>query len=370
MSLVRNILLNPGPATTTQSVKNAQVIPDICPREKEFCAVVNNVRNILLNISSLDYTKYTSILLGCSGTGAIESVLSSVEKPQAKILILINGAYGERAVEICRCYYREQDIEILRWSPKQKIDVAQVEDKLKETSFDYIFAVHHETTSGILNDLGSLCAVAKKYNVQTIVDAMSSFAGLCIDIDGLGIDYLISSSNKCIQGMAGIGIVIAKQSSLRKIKDFSGRHGLYLDLYKQWENLGLSGQSRFTPPVQTVYALQQALIECEEETILVREKRYLALYEEMLLGMKELGFSCYVSEEFHSGILTTFNYHASFESFSLENFHDFLYSYGITIYPGKISNEETFRIANIGDLTSDDIKFFLSKTKEFLNSLK
>lgn len=363
----RNILLNPGPATTSNSVKYAQVVPDICPREEEFGSVMEFISKELTGLVG-DNDKYTTVLFGGSGTAAVESILSSVVSND-KILIINNGAYGKRMCEIAEAYnlnyieYKSSEID--------KIDITKLENILKEYNerkdsdlkISHLAIVHHETTTGILNDIKEVGDICKKYNVDMIVDAMSSFAGIPINMDEMNIKYLASSSNKCIQGMAGVSFVIANKEALENAKNINPKN-LYLNLYKQYSYFKENYQMRFTPPVQVLYALKQAIVEAKEETIDKRSRRYRQCCKILWDGLDEIGLKRLVSKENSSMILTSI-IEPKCEKYNFNDLHDYLYSRGFTIYPGKVALKNTFRIANIGEIYPEDMKRFISILKEY-----
>ena len=364
-SLERKILLNPGPATTSIRVKEAMIVEDICPREKEFGELFKTVGEKVKRVVNGD-NNYECILLGSSGTGAMESCLSSCAGGDDGILIVENGAYGKRMGQICDTLgIRRETIEF-DWD--KKIEWKKVDNFLGENAqkFRVVAFVHHETTTGILNSLSSLHKLAKKYNLVSLVDAMSSYAGIPIDLKKNSVDYLVSSSNKCIQGMAGIGIVIAKLKELEAIKDFK-KKSFYFDLYKNFISQKEQGQFLFTPPVQILYSLNVALDEFfEEGGIVARSERYAGLYQLMFEGMCKLGFKPLFEEENNSKILTTF-FEPEDSRYQFDDMHDFLYQRGITIYPGKIGDKKTFRISNIGQLNQGDLNLFLQYMEDYLN---
>lgn len=374
MEIKRNILLNPGPATTSDTVKFAQVVPDICPREKEFGEVMEFVSKELTNfVGSND--DYTTILFGGSGTAAVEAMLSSVINDET-VLIINNGAYGKRMCEIAESYnlsyieYKSSELE--------KINLNELEELIKKynlnnsanekKSISHLAVIHHETTTGILNDIKSIGEICNKYKVEMIVDAMSSFAGIPISMGKMNISYLASSSNKCIQGMAGISFVIANKESLEKTKNIKPRN-LYLNMYKQYSYFKDNYQMRFTPPVQVLYALKQAIVEAKEETIEKRHERYKECCEILWKGLDKLNLKKLVSEEASSMLLTSIA-EPQIDGYSFEELHDYLYKRGFTIYPGKISSENTFRIANIGQIYPENMIKFIEILEEYLTQLR
>ena len=223
----RNILLNPGPATTTDSVKRALVVPDICPREKEFCEVVREIRTDLVKIAGGDET-YTCILFAGSGTSVMDAAINSVVPPDKKIAIINNGAYGERMVKIAQAY--SLDLVEIKYDPGAKIDLSEVSETLKkDDQIACLAMVHHETTTGLLNPIKEVGKIVKENDCIFIVDTISSFAGVPIDIKDCRIDFMMSTSNKCIQGMAGVAFIICKKAELEKLKDYPSR-SYYLNL--------------------------------------------------------------------------------------------------------------------------------------------
>jgi 2-aminoethylphosphonate aminotransferase len=365
-SLKRNVLLNPGPATTTDKVKYAQVVPDICPREKEFGAVMEFISKELTSIAA-DNRKYTTVLFGGSGTAADEAMLSSAVGEDF-VVIINNGAYGKRMCEIAEAY--EMNYIEFKSSPFEAVDLKALEQVIgnSKVKMSHLFVVHHETTTGLLNDIKAIGAICKKYNVDMLVDAMSSFAGIPINMEDMNISYLASSSNKCIQGMAGISFVIVRLEALLKLKN-AKRRNYYLNLYKQYEFFKQNYQMRFTPPVQTLYALKQAIIEAKEETIEKRHDRYVKAWETLIAGLDRLGLKHLVALENHSRLLTTV-VEPEAEQYDFDKMHDYLYERGFTIYPGKVSDINTFRIANIGAIDYRDVEKFLAALEDYLKIIK
>jgi len=363
----RKILLNPGPATTTDSVKQAQIVPDICPREEEFGNLMKDIRNNLVKIAEGD-ENYTSILFAGSGTAVMDSVINSVVPPNKKVLIISNGSYGERLVKIAHTY--EIECHELKYDWGNKIELDEVKSILEqEKDISCIGVIHHETTSGILNPIEEIGKIAKEYNCTFIVDTISSFAGVPFSIKECNIDFMMSTSNKCIQGMAGVAFVICKKSELERIKNYPKR-SFYLDLYSQYDYLERNSQTRFTPPVQVMYALKQAITEFFEEGAENRYSRYKKNYQTLLDGLRERGFNIFLKDDVkHSNILVTIN-EPNHPNFDFKVFHDKLFEKNFTIYPGKLKNKRTFRIAVMGAIDYNDIKKFLKTLNEVLNEME
>jgi 2-aminoethylphosphonate aminotransferase len=358
----RKILLTPGPATTSDSVKTAQVVSDICPREKEFGNLIESISEDLTKISGGD-KDYTCILIGGSGTAGMDTVLNSVAL--GKVLIINNGAYGERFVNIAKAYSLNFKEVVFNWD--EEINLKKIEDELiKDKEIKSVVAVHHETTTGILNPIKEIGEIAKKHNCAFIVDAISSFAGIPFNIKEWKIDFMISSSNKCIQGMPGVCFIVCKKDELEKTKDHP-KKSFYLNLYTNYEYFKKNKQTPFTPPVQTLYALRKAIDEFIKEGAENRHQRYMENNKILVEGMEGLGFKKIFKSFKESRLLTTF-WEPEDKNYSFQRMHDLLYKKGFTIYPGKI-REKTFRIANLGAIYPQDIKDFLQATKEVLEEM-
>jgi 2-aminoethylphosphonate-pyruvate transaminase len=356
----RNVLLNPGPATTTWSVKTAQVVDDICPREEAFGDLMEWVSRELTAIVG-DTNEYVTVLFGGSGTAVVEATLSSVVPHDKKVLIVNNGAYGKRMCQIAEAYGMDY-IEFVS-SPIQPIDL-QLLQKAIEANADisHLAVIHNETTTGLLNNLDDLGALAKRYGLELIVDAMSSFAAVPVDMARQNIAYLMASSNKNIQGMAGVGFVIANQQAIEKLQNIKPRN-FYLDLYAQYQNFARTHQMRFTPPVQTLYALKQAIIEAKEEGIENRYRRYSKSWEVLTTFLKENNLKYLVDDPYHSKIITSIFMP---DGVDFDDMHDYFYERGFTIYPGKVADFNTFRVADIGEIGHEDINDFLVLLRSYL----
>lgn len=360
----RNILLNPGPATTTDSVKYAQVVPDICPREDEFSQVLQFVTSEITSLVS-EENQFTTVLFGGSGTAAVEAILSSV-MTDGVLVIINNGAYGKRMCEIAEAYQ-------LDWfefvsPPDQPINLAQLHSFIQSIpqKVSFLAVVHNETTTGLLNDIESIGSICEENDINMMVDAMSSFAAIPINMSKMNISYLAASSNKNLQGMAGVSFVIAKKSELEKGKTKKPTN-YYLNLYSQYDHFIETGQMRFTPPVQTIYALKQAIVELKAEGMKERYERYSQCWETLIKGLSRLGLRYLVPVKHHSKIITAIVEPES-EKYNFKEMHDYFYANGITIYPGKLYQLSSFRVANIGDISKDDIEHFLTLLEKYLQN--
>jgi 2-aminoethylphosphonate aminotransferase len=361
----RMILLNPGPANTTDAVKQAMTKPDICPREQEFGDVLERVRAGVTRVVHRG-DEYTSVMFGGSGTAAVEAAIASAVPADGKLLVIDNGAYGTRMAEIARAYGIAHDV--MKLGVGGFPEPAQVAKQLDAARYTQLAVVHHETSTGMLNPVPEIAQLCRARGVEIIVDAMSSYAGIPIDVAALGIDFLVSSSNKCIQGMAGLGFVICRRQRLDAMKHVPGR-SYYLSMAEQHRFLERSGQMQFTPPVQVVYALDRALEEFfAEGGAEARHRRYLANWETLDSGMRRLGFRRLLPEAILSRILTAY-IEPDHPRYSFDAMHDRLYAKGFTIYPGKGAQQNTFRLANMGDVTTSDMKAFVDAMAETLRDL-
>ena len=361
----RNILLNPGPATTTDTVKYAQVVPDICPREKEFCNVMETVAKDLVRVVNGD-DGHEAVMFTASGTGGVEAMISSIIPEGGKLLVVINGAYGDRMQKMAEIYYSADRAVPYRIPYGDYPDVKTIAEMLvADPAISHIGVVHHETTTGMLNPVKEIARMAHAHDVEMIVDAVSSYAGIPIHIDDDGFDYLVSTSNKNIQGMAGIAFVIARWEKIENLKGIPKRN-LYLNLYDQYLSQKKSGQMRFTPAVQVIYALKQALFEFFRETPEGRYTRYQTSWKVLVEGIERLGFRLFLPKHRQAGLITSI-YEPDHAGFDFNAMHDHLYHNGYTIYPGKVADIPTFRIANIGAIDERDIKGFLDELGRYLD---
>lgn len=360
----REVLLNPGPSTTTDSVKYSQVVADICPRELEFGNVMEKVSEDLTSfVASTD--EYTTVMFGCSGTGADEAMVSSCVPPDGKLLVVDNGSYGARLAKIAKVY--NIDMDVFKSSTYEPIDLAVLEKQMQSKKYTTFAIVYHETTTGLLNPLEKICPMAKKYGMTTICDIVSAYAGMPIDLKKLGIDFASATSNKHIGGMAGVGFVVCKKDELLKQKDWPMRN-YYLNLYDQYKYFLETKQTRFTPPVQTFYALRQAIIETKVETVEKRFERFTECWKILVKALKEIGLKMLVKEENQSHFITAILIPET-PKYSFEKMHDFARSFGFTIYPGKLGNIDTFRIANMGDIKPSEMTRFTEILKEYMHSI-
>ena len=354
------LLLTPGPLTTSRTVKEAMLF-DSCTWDDDYnLGVVEEIRHQLTSLAT-KAAGYTSVLLQGSGSYAVEAVLGSTLAPQDKVLIISNGAYGARMVEMATMM--EITHHAYDCGEVTRPDVTAIEEiLLADKSITHIAMVHSETTTGMLNPIAEVGALAQRYGKTYIVDAMSSFGGIPMDIAALNIDYLISSANKCIQGVPGFAFVIARADKLAKCQGRS--RSLSLDLYAQWRCMEDNhGKWRFTSPTHTVLAFAQALKELADEGgVSARYQRYQQNQRRLVAGMRELGFSTLLDDELHSPIITAF-YSPENPQYRFKEFYSLLKEQGFVIYPGKVSQSDCFRIGNIGEVYDTDISALLTAIK-------
>ena len=361
--MIQYKLLTPGPLTTTESVKKV-MMEDHCTWDDDYKQITQKIRKNLLKLAHVSEEDYTVVLMQGSGSFGVESVLTSVVGEEDKLLIVANGAYGERMTDIAD--HAKLSYAVYRVDYDQVPSAQKVEEILKDDpAITHVAMVHSETTSGILNDIASVSKVVKAAGKTMIVDAMSSFAGVDIQVEELGIDFLISSANKCIQGVPGFSFILCNRKKL--IESQGKARSLSLDLYDQWKTMEKDGKWRFTSPTHTVLAFAKAMEELEEEGgIQARSKRYYDNNRLLIQKMKELGIRTYIGEEHQGPIITTFFY-PEHCNFSFQEMYEYIKERGYAIYPGKVTDADTFRIGNIGEIYEEDILKLCGIFKSFFD---
>ena len=360
------LIFTPGPLTTSRSVKEA-MLRDLGSRDTEFIGVIADIRKKLLEIIGLKAGAYTTVLLPGSGTYGVEAVLSSVTPPNGKWLVIINGEYGRRIAAILRAHHIEHTA--LSYHENELPDLKEIEGTLqKDPAITHIAIVHCETSSGILNDITSVGELARDYGKVFFIDAMSSFGAIPIDVEKANIDFLVSSSNKCLESVPGCSFVIANSEKLEKTQGYA--RTLSLDLYAQWKNFESSGEFRFTPPIQVLLALHQALTELlSAGGSAARYKRYEENQRYLSEEMSRLGFTPYLPSHLQSCIITSFYYPTHF-SFDFVRFYQALSQLGFLIYPGKLIKEDCFRIGSIGSISKKEVRLLLDAITRVLSGIE
>lgn len=363
----RNVLLNPGPATTTDTVKLAQVVPDICPREKEFADLMKGFRHDILKTVHADPANYTAVLFCGSGTLNMDVCLNSLLPAEAKVLVVNNGAYSSRAVEICKAYGLNH-ID-LRFPVDELPDMSRVEATLKENpDIRLVYTTHNETGTGICNPIREIGALAHRYGATFVVDTTSTLAMRPIDVARDNIDFCMASAQKGIMAMTGLSFVIGRTDLIVASKDYPKR-SYYCNLYLQYEYFEKTRQMHFTPPVQTVYAAVQGLKEYFAEGETAKWERHKRVFEAIHAGLDELGFKDVIRREWQSGLVVSVLYPDD-PNWDFMKVHDYCYERGFTIYPGKIASTNTFRLCSLGAIDEADIKAFFKVFKEALITLE
>lgn len=364
MGIKRNVLLNPGPSTTTDSVKQAQVVPDICPREKEFREIMKPMRDDLVRIVHGDVDEYTAVLFCGSGTICIDIALNSLLAAGKKAMIINNGSYSQRAVDIVN-YYGMPLVEVKQPITTQP-DLGAIEDALiNNPDVGYVYVTYHETGTGLLNPVKEIGKLAHKYGAFLITDTTSAYAMIPINVYEENIDFCMASAQKGIQGMTGLSYIIGRRDIIERSKDFPKR-SYYCNLYMQYEFFETTGEMHFTPPVQTIYAAKQALVEYFEEGEEAKWNRHKRIMDEIRRGIDRLGFREALDRKDQSGLVATVNYPDD-SNFSFEKIHDYCYERGFTIYPGKMQNKGTFRLCALGAIDDSDIREFWKVFEEALH---
>lgn len=355
-------LFTPGPLTTSMTVKQA-MLRDLGSRDSEFLEIVQEVRELLVELGGGSANDYTAILMQGSGTFGIESVISSVIPPDGKLLVLVNGAYGERIVKMADIH-RIQTV-VLRYPEHTTPDAIQLDDALNsDDSITHVAVVHCETTTGILNPIEAYGEIVRKHKRHYFVDAMSSFGAYPVKMKSWGIDYLVSSANKNLEGVPGFSFALARKAALEATQGFA--RTLSLDLLAQWKGLEADGQFRFTPPTHAILAFNQALLELEQEGgVIERGKRYRRNYEITLSVMQDMGFRPYIDEKHRGYIITSF-YYPDHPNFNFKDFYARLSDKGHVIYPGKLSHADCFRIGHVGRLCTSDVRALMAAIAETL----
>ena len=359
------LLFTPGPLTTSTTVKQA-MLRDLGSRDAEFLSVVSHIRRRLLELGHVSDGSYEAVLMQGSGTFAVESVLATVIPRKGKLLVAINGAYGHRMAKIATVLgIACQTIVFEESSPVsvERVRLALTEDR----AITHVGTIHCETSTGILNPVAEIGRAVREMERIFIVDAMSSFGGIPIDISVDKIDFLVSSANKCIQGVPGFAFVLARRDLLQATEGYA--RSVSLDLLAQWKGLENDGQFRFTPPTHALLAFRQALEELEDEGgIEGRAARYSANRQALMEGMTELGFDTYLAPEHQSHFITSFRFPAH-SGFDFPAFYGRLSELGFVIYPGKVSNADCFRIGTIGHISPQDIRELVAAVRRVLGEM-
>jgi len=359
------ILFTPGPLTTSQTVKQA-MMRDLGSRDSEFIGLVKDIRLKLVELGQADPDEYTAVLMQGSGTFGLEAVVSSTVPPDGKLLVIINGAYGKRIAKIASVL--KIDTVTLEYPENTTPDLEEIDDTLKaEQEITNVSVVHCETTTGIINPIREIGKFVAKSGAKYFVDAMSSFGAVPVNLAECNIDYLVSSANKCIEGVPGFSFILCKLSSLKETAGYA--RSLSFDLLAQYQGFEKNGQFRFTPPTHALAAFRRALAEMEiEGGVPGRAERYRKNYETLVAGMRQMGFKEYLRPDKQGYIITSFLYPED-DKFRFEEFYDRLNEKDYVIYPGKVSDANCFRIGNIGRIFEPEIRALLGAIRETITEM-
>ncbi|MBX7166379.1 MAG: 2-aminoethylphosphonate--pyruvate transaminase [Pirellulales bacterium] len=361
------LLLTPGPLTTSKTVKQV-MLRDYCTWDDDYNGIVQDIRRRLVGLASPDDPdRATAVLMQGSGTFSVEATIGSVIPPDGKLLVVNNGAYGKRMAQIAKrlniaCHELVQ-------SEIEPADLERLETALRDDPrITHVGLVHCETSTGMLNpaaQVGRLCA---QYGKRFILDAMSSLGGIPLSMQSVGAQFVVSSANKCIQGVPGFGFVVADRALLEQSKGWA--RSLSLDLYDQWfEMEHKGGKWRYTSPTHVVRAFAQALAELAAEGgVEARHRRYVENHRRLVEGLTRLGFQPLLPAELRSPIITSFLYPPD-PRFSFDAFYDAMKRRRFVIYPGKVSDADTFRIGTIGHVFPEDIDQLVVATREAVAEL-
>jgi 2-aminoethylphosphonate-pyruvate transaminase len=358
-------LLTPGPLTTSRGVKLA-MLADYGSRDVEFRQIVKSIRTSLLDLAHCN-SNYECVIMQGSGTFAIEAALGSFcPSKRYKTLVVCNGAYGERAAKILNRLGRpvvtldKGDSEAP--TPEEIVSALNV-----DRTISHLWLVHCETTSGIVNPIQAICKAVEGRALTIMVDAMSSFGAIPIDMSGWNIDVMVSSSNKCIEGVPGFSYALVRRQLLDESEGVC--HSTVLDLFEQWTVLERTGQFRFTPPTHALVAFQKALEEfAREGGIAARAQRYQRNADVLVRGMREMGLQTLLSDDEAGPIIQTFLIPRD-PNFKFETFYELLRQKGYAIYPGKLTKRPSFRIGTIGQLDETVIRGALTAIREVLRDM-
>jgi 2-aminoethylphosphonate-pyruvate transaminase len=358
------LLLTPGPLTTSKSVKQVMV-HDWGSRDAQFMAVNKSMRERIVEIAG-GLGTHTTVPMQGSGTFAVEAMLTTFVPRRGKVLLLVNGAYGHRAANICQIAGRAH---LIHETPEDTPpDLAKLDAALAaDSTITHVFAVHCETTSGILNPLEQIAGIVAQHQRRLLVDSMSAFGALPVDARWLAFDALAASSNKCLESVPGLGFVICRIAALRETK--GNATTLVLDLHEQWQALEANNQYRFTPPIHVIVSLNHAIDEFVAEGGQTgRGARYAQNCRVLTDGMRALGFKTLLPDKLQAPIIVTFHM-PTHPAFRFQSFYDKLKDRGYVIYPGKLTVADSFRIGCIGRLNADHMRGAVTAIGDILREM-
>jgi 2-aminoethylphosphonate-pyruvate transaminase len=357
-------LLTPGPLTTSRRTKES-MLRDWGSWDVEFQEITADIRRRLTDMCD-GGDDYDCVPMQGSGTFAVEAALSSFVPKDGKVLSLMNGAYGQRATKTLEYIGREcVSLDKGDYLPPMPEEVANI--LAKDADITHVVIIHCETSSGILNPLQGISDVVHAAGRKLIVDSMSAFGAVPLSVKDVPFEVMVSSANKCIEGVPGFGFVIAKKQALEEAK--GNCHSLSLDVHEQWATMNKTGQWRFTPPTHVVVAFYEALLQHEEEGgVQGRLARYTNNRDVVVSGMREMGFETLLEDQWLSPIITTF-FGPQDPNFDFDRFYNEIKSRGFIIYPGKLTEVVSFRIGCIGQLDETVMRGVLKAIDESCNAM-
>jgi len=360
------LLFTPGPLTTSFTVK-AAMLSDLGSRDVAFTNTIKTVCQGLLDVAGVTDKDWAVVPVQGSGTFAVESVISSaVPRKGGKLLVIANGAYGLRIAQMAKTH--QIDHTLLSWAPNESPVLEAIEKALQDKAITHVALVHSETTSGIINDVPAVGKLVKKYGRSFIVDAMSSFGAIPVDLEAAHVDFIVSSANKCIEGVPGFAFAICRKSALASCK--GNARVLALDLEAQRAGLDANTQFRFTPPTHSMLAFKQALDELKMEGgPAKRGQRYRTNQQTFQAGMKKMGFHQYLPSHLQGCIISSYVYPKD-KNWDFQKFYQGLNDRGFVIYPGKVSDVDCFRIGHIGRLFPSDMQNLLTAIDQVCSEMK
>jgi len=351
------ILLNPGPVNVSPRVTAALARGDLCHREPEAYELLDRIRRRLTEAFA-PAGAFTPVLVTGSGTAALEMAVGSVLSPAGRLLVVSNGVYGERIAAMATASQLPHTVVAGEWTARP--DLAAIERAIVAPDVEAVAVVHHETTTGLLNPVAEIGAIARRHGKLLLADSISGLAGDPLDLDAAGVDLVVGTANKCIQGLPGMAFVLARSAVLERLATYPPR-SVYLALGTYVKN-----PMPFTPAVQAAYALDEALAELLEEGVDARIARYAGAAAQLRTGFARLGLACILPRELRSNSITALRFPAGH---AYRELHDALKARGFVVYEGQGRlAREVFRVANMGHLTAADFDGFLGALAEVLGA--
>ena len=352
------VLMNPGPINVSERVRQALVCPDLCHREPEYFDLQDDIRARLLSVFGLDPEQHTAVLVSGSGTAALEASVCSCVSGSGRMLVVDNGVYGDRIAKIAQAHGIPCDRVVSGWTERPDLD--EVQQRLRTGQYEVLAAVHHETTTGLINPVAELASMARERGVMFVLDSISGLAGEPLDLQGP--DRVVCTANKSIQGLPGVAFALVRRSAMAKMLDYPAR-SLYLNLPNQFVHQE-KRSTPFTPAIQVAFALREALRELSEETVAGRIARYARASAILRAGFSELGLSFLLPPELRSNTITTLELP---DGVTYDRLHDGLKERGYVIYAGQGHlAREAFRVSNMGLIAEADLHAFAGHLRSVL----